>query len=107
MWGPYGPRRVTYADYTASGRALDFVERFVVEEVLPRYANTHTESSGTGLQTTALTMAPAAYVNAIRRMSALVAVVLGGALFREADIGRRLVAALLACAGAACLLLAH
>jgi drug/metabolite transporter (DMT)-like permease len=63
--------------------------------------------TGTGMQTTALTMAPAAYVNAIRRMSALIAVVLGRALFREADVGRRLVAALLACAGAACLLLAH
>src|SRR5213076_386711 len=54
MWGPFGPRRVTYADYTASGRALDFIERFVADEVLPRYANTHTESSGTGLQTTRL-----------------------------------------------------
>ena len=42
MWGPFGPRRVTYADYTASGRALDFLERFIVDEVLPRYANTHT-----------------------------------------------------------------
>jgi selenocysteine lyase/cysteine desulfurase len=54
MWGPFGARRVTYADYTASGRALDFIERFVRDEVLPRYANTHTESSGTGLQTTRL-----------------------------------------------------
>ncbi len=50
--GPFGIRRVTYADYTASGRSLTFIEDYIRDAVLPLYANTHTESSGTGLQTT-------------------------------------------------------
>ncbi len=50
--GPFGPRPVIYADYTASGRSLDFIEDYLRQAVLPLYANTHTESSGTGRQTT-------------------------------------------------------
>jgi selenocysteine lyase/cysteine desulfurase len=50
--GPFGLRRVTYADYTASGRSLSFIEDYIRDAVMPLYANTHTESSGTGLQTT-------------------------------------------------------
>ena len=63
--------------------------------------------TGTAMQTSALTMAPASYVNAVRRLSGLIAVVLGGTLFREVETGRRLAAAALACAGAVCLLLAR
>jgi len=53
MAGPYGPRRVTYADYTASGRAST-PRGLIRDEVLPPLRNTHTESCGTGLQTTRL-----------------------------------------------------
>lgn len=46
--GPYGEKPLVYADYVASGRALHQVEQFVLEEVLPYYANSHTEASYCG-----------------------------------------------------------
>jgi hypothetical protein len=49
---PFGTRRMTYADYTASGRSLKFVEEFLNSVIAPMYANTHTETSASGLQTT-------------------------------------------------------
>ncbi len=44
-------RKLTYLDYTASGRSLGFIEDYIRDQVLPLYANTHTSSSTTGLQT--------------------------------------------------------
>jgi selenocysteine lyase/cysteine desulfurase/CRP-like cAMP-binding protein len=49
--GPFGLKRVVYADYTASGRPLSFVEDYLRDQVMPLYANTHTEASASGRQT--------------------------------------------------------
>ncbi|MFK7865318.1 MAG: aminotransferase class V-fold PLP-dependent enzyme [Pseudohongiellaceae bacterium] len=49
----FGKKPLVYADYTASGRSLAFIEDFISQQVLPFYANTHTETSFTGAQTTA------------------------------------------------------
>jgi selenocysteine lyase/cysteine desulfurase len=46
--GPFGEQQLIYADYVASGRALRQIEEFVLEEVLPVYANSHTEASYCG-----------------------------------------------------------
>ncbi|MFY0597682.1 MAG: aminotransferase class V-fold PLP-dependent enzyme [Cognatishimia sp.] len=47
-----GPKKLIYADYVASGRALRQVEEFVLQEVLPYYANSHTEQSLCGARMT-------------------------------------------------------
>ena len=50
----FGCKPLIYADYTASGRSLKFIEDKIQSLVMPYYANTHTESSYTGAQSTAL-----------------------------------------------------
>lgn len=45
---------LVYADYVASGRGLSQVEDFVARQVLPFYANSHTEASYCGTQMTRL-----------------------------------------------------
>ncbi len=45
---PFGRQSMVYADYVASGRALMQIEHFLIEQVLPFYANAHTEASETG-----------------------------------------------------------
>lgn len=46
--GPFGHKRIIYADYTASGRALTQVEDWIRNNALPYYANSHTEVSACG-----------------------------------------------------------
>lgn len=52
--GPDGEVPLVYADYVASGRALRQVEDFVLDQVLPFYANSHSEASFCGAATTRL-----------------------------------------------------
>ena len=52
--GAHGPRKLVYADYVASGRALRQVEAFMLDEVLPYYANSHSEASCCGAFITGL-----------------------------------------------------
>lgn len=44
---PYGERLLTYADFTASGRTLNFIEKYLLS-LQECYANTHTEDDMTG-----------------------------------------------------------
>jgi len=44
---PFGPRLITYADVTATGRHMQCIEAWV-QQAIPYYANTHTAISSTG-----------------------------------------------------------
>jgi len=45
---PYGNRLLLYADYTASGKSLILIEKYMIE-LQKLYANTHTSDSMTGI----------------------------------------------------------
>ncbi len=45
---PYGPQRIVYADWTASGRLYAPIEQILLKRFGPRVGNTHSEGSETG-----------------------------------------------------------
>ncbi|KAM3371464.1 hypothetical protein ACQJBY_018720 [Aegilops geniculata] len=59
---PFGRRALTYADQTASGRSLSYIEDYLVKQVLPFYGNTHTDDSHVGSKTTRLVHKAARYI---------------------------------------------
>ncbi|MEE9437838.1 MAG: aminotransferase class V-fold PLP-dependent enzyme [Saprospiraceae bacterium] len=46
--GPYGSKKIVYADWTASGRQYYPIEKLLCNEIAPFVANTHTETNVTG-----------------------------------------------------------
>ncbi|MGY6708266.1 MAG: aminotransferase class V-fold PLP-dependent enzyme [Rhizobiaceae bacterium] len=76
--GPFGSKQLVYADYVASGRALRQVETFVLEEVLPYYANSHTEASYCGGLMTSLRREARATIAALCNASLDHAVIFAG-----------------------------
>lgn len=50
---PFGKRMLVYCDYTASGRCLRFIERYLMD-IQRSYANTHTEDDVSGRSMTLL-----------------------------------------------------
>ncbi|XP_057770957.1 uncharacterized protein LOC130990744 [Salvia miltiorrhiza] len=59
---PFGRRRLTYADHTASGRSLHYIENYITTKLLPFYGNTHTSDSHVGYHTTTMVHEATNYV---------------------------------------------
>nr|XP_029118404.1 uncharacterized protein LOC105038686 [Elaeis guineensis] len=59
---PFGKRLLTYADHTASGRCLQYIENYIIQELLPSYGNTHTDDSFVGSKTTRMVQEAATYI---------------------------------------------
>lgn len=49
---PYGKKKIVYADWTASGRLYEPIEKLLMEEIGPFVGNTHTETTVTGCSMT-------------------------------------------------------
>ncbi|MDW8348373.1 MAG: aminotransferase class V-fold PLP-dependent enzyme [Bacteroidia bacterium] len=49
---PHGEKRIIYADWTASGRNYLPIEKKLIDEFMPYVANTHSETSTTGMMMT-------------------------------------------------------
>lgn len=54
VFTPFGEMRLTYADWTASGRLSASIEKTICDFVAPSYGNTHSEDSYVGRCTTSL-----------------------------------------------------
>lgn len=50
FFGPFGRRKVVYANYFTTGRSLQFLEDYICKEVLPAFGDIDCCSSVTGLQ---------------------------------------------------------
>ncbi|KAL2906783.1 putative cysteine desulfurase [Bienertia sinuspersici] len=59
---PFGKRKVTYLDCTASGRCLRYIEDYIIHNVLPFYGNTHTCDSYVGQETTKMVTQATNYI---------------------------------------------
>ncbi len=49
---PYGSKKLVYADWIASGRLYNPIEKRIMNDVGPLVGNTHSESSATGIAMT-------------------------------------------------------
>ncbi|KAH9669071.1 Aminotran 5 domain-containing protein [Citrus sinensis] len=58
----FGKRRLTYADHTASGRSLRYIEDYIINNVLPFYGNTHTSDSYVGQRMTKMVHEASNYI---------------------------------------------
>ncbi|KAF5940477.1 hypothetical protein HYC85_021644, partial [Camellia sinensis] len=59
---PFGKRRLTNADHTASGRCLHYIENYIINNVLPFYGSSHSSDSYVGERTTKMMLEASQYV---------------------------------------------